>query len=117
MPRRSGWPDTLTPTAFQILMALADADRHGLGIVDEITARTEGEVKLGPGALYGTIKRLREAGFIAESKDGPDPTADDPRRRYYGITPAGRESLVREARRLEVLVHAARGKSILKSAE
>ena len=64
MTRRSDWPDSLTPAAFRILLALADEDRHGLGIVEEIDVRTGGEVKLGPGSLYGTIKRLRDVGFI-----------------------------------------------------
>ena len=83
MARRSDWPDTLTPAAFQILMALADEDRHGLGIMDEVEHRTGGETQLGPGTLYGTIKRLREAGFIEEAPGPSDPSGDDPRRRYY----------------------------------
>jgi DNA-binding PadR family transcriptional regulator len=98
-------------------LALADEDRHGLGIVEEIHVRTGGEVKLGPGSLYGTIKRLREVGYIAEAPSGPDPADDDPRRRYYTINPAGREALAREARRMEVMVHVARSKAILDSRE
>jgi DNA-binding PadR family transcriptional regulator len=117
MPRRSDWPDSLTPTAFQILLALADEDRHGLGIVDEIDVRTGGEIKLGPGSLYGTIKRLREVGFIIETRDVPNPSNDDPRRRYYAITPVGREALAREARRMEVMIHMVRSKAILHSGE
>jgi DNA-binding PadR family transcriptional regulator len=117
MSRRSDWPDSLTPAAFQILLALADEDRHGLGIVDEIESRTGGEVILGPGSLYGTIKRLRNVGFITETQDAPDPSNDDPRRRYYAITPPGREALAREARRMEVMVHMARSKAVLRSEE
>lgn len=117
MARRSDWPGTLTPAAFQILMAIADAARHGLGIVDEVKERTDGDVVLGPGSLYGTIKRLRAAGYIEEAEQAPDPGNDDPRRRYYAITAPGREALAREARRLEVMVHAARAKNILSSAE
>ena len=117
MARRSDWPDSLTPAAFHILLALADKNRHGLGIVDEIDARTGGEVTMGPGSLYGTIKRLRGVGFIAETAAIPDPSNDDPRRRYYAITPSGREALSREARRMEVMVHVARSKSILESEE
>jgi DNA-binding PadR family transcriptional regulator len=117
MPRRPEPPDALTPTALQILMALADQDRHGLGIVDEVEGRTRGEVKLGPGSLYGTIKRLREVGFIQEAPQAPDPEDDDPRRRYYAITPSGREALAREVRRMEALVHVARSKAVLDSAE
>ena len=59
MPRHKELPESLTPAAFQILMALADEARHGLGIVDEVAERTEGAVRLGPGTLYGTIKKLR----------------------------------------------------------
>jgi len=117
MPRRSDWPDSLTPAAFQILMALADEDRHGLGIVDEVEARTGGEVRLGPGSLYGTIKRLREVGFINEASRDPAPSDQDPRRRYYSITPSGREALAREARRMEVMVHVARSKAVLDRVE
>jgi DNA-binding PadR family transcriptional regulator len=117
MPRRSDWPDSLTPAAFQILLALADEDRHGLGIADEIDVRTGGEFRLGPGSLYGTIKRLRDVGFIQETREAPDPSNDDPRRRYYAITPPGREALAREARRMEVMIHMARSKAILDSGE
>ena len=117
MARKSDWPDTLTPAAFQILMAIADEARHGLGIVEEVKDRTGGDVTLGPGSLYGTIKRLRETGLIQEAKAVPDPSDDDPRRRYYAITPSGREALAREARRLEVMVQAARAKNILKQEE
>jgi DNA-binding PadR family transcriptional regulator len=107
----------LTPAAINILMALADTDRHGLGIVDEIELRTGGEVVLGPGTLYGTIKRLRGAGYITEAPQAPDPSDDDSRRRYYAITPPGREALAREARRMELMVHVARLKSILDPGE
>ena len=113
MPRRSDWPESLTPSAFQILLALADEDRHGLGIAEEIETRTEGELLIGPGSLYGTIKRLRAVGFIADAEKAPDPSDHDPRRRYYAITPSGREALTREARRMEVMLHTARSKAIL----
>jgi len=115
MPRRSDWPDSLTPAAFQILLALADEDRHGLGIVDEVESRTGGGVALGPGSLYGTIKRLRESGLIDTADGGPSPGPDDPRRRYYAITPRGRDALAREAQRLEMMVRAARAKAVLKA--
>jgi len=98
-------------------MALADANRHGLGIVEEVEGRTHGEVQLGPGTLYGTIKRLREAKLIGEASQAPDPSDDDPRRRYYRITPSGREALAREARRMEIMVHVARSKAVLDEVE
>lgn len=116
MPRRSDWPESLTPAAFQILLSLADEDRHGLGIMDEVEGRTAGDVALGPGSLYGTIKRLREVGFVDESRGRRDPGGrDDPRRRYYAITPRGRDALAREARRLEMMVRAARAKAVLEA--
>ncbi len=114
MPRRSDWPDSLTPAAFQILLALADEDRHGLGIMDEVEGRTAGDVALGPGSLYGTIKRLRESGYIDAADRRPDPHVDDPRRRYYRITPRGRDALAQEAQRLELMVRAARAKAVLR---
>ena len=120
MTRKSDWPNTLTPAAVHILLALADEDRHGLGIVDEVERRTGGEVKLGPGTLYGTIKRLRVAGLIEEPADPAtpaDPAQGDTRRRYYRITSAGREALQTEARRLERLVLTARQKAVLEPVE
>ena len=80
----------LKPTWFHILLALADEERHGLGIVEEVERRSDGEVKLGPGTLYGTIKRMRRAGLIEEAADGEE---RDTRRRYYAITRAGRSAL------------------------
>jgi DNA-binding PadR family transcriptional regulator len=113
MPRRSKWPDSLTPAALHILLALADEDRHGLGIVDEVAARTGGRVHLGPGVLYGTIRRLHLAKLIDESS--PDSATDDrdPRRRYYHITEAGSAALRREVRHLDALLGVARAKAVL----
>jgi DNA-binding PadR family transcriptional regulator len=113
MPRNRDLPHTLTPAAFQILLALADEPRHGLGIVEEVEARSEGAVSLGPGTLYGTIKKLRAAGFIQEADGGPDPEDQDPRRRYYALTARGREAAAREARRMELMVRTARSKALL----
>jgi DNA-binding PadR family transcriptional regulator len=110
MARTSRWPDTLTPAAVHILLALADEERHGLGIVDEVERRSDGEVKLGPGTLYGTIKRMRRAGLIEETADVEK---RDPRRRYYAITGAGRNALRTEARRLERIVLTAHQKAVL----
>ena len=110
MTRRSDWPDTLTPAAVHILLALGDEDRHGLGIVDEVERRTRGDMKLGPGTLYGTIKRMRSAGLIEEP---PEAKGDDPRRRYYRITPEGRTALRAEVQRMERFVLTARQKAVL----
>jgi DNA-binding PadR family transcriptional regulator len=98
---------------FQILLALADEERHGYAIMREVTARTNGQVQLGPGTLYGSIKRMVNAGLIAESDDRPDADLDDERRRYYRITPVGRQVAIAEARRMERLVGIARAKRLL----
>ena len=103
----------LTPATFHILLALADENRHGLGIVREVEHRTRGDVKLGPGLLYGSIKKLLGLGFIREPANRPAPELDDPRRRYYRITPAGRRVLRTEAARMERIVGVARSKQVL----
>jgi DNA-binding PadR family transcriptional regulator len=103
----------LTPVALNILLALADGERHGYGIMLEVRERTAGRVRLGPGTLYGAIKRLKEGGVIEESgQKRPDPTEapDDERRRYYRLTGFGAEVLAAEVERLEGLVRAARRK-------
>ena len=102
-----------TQATFHILLALADGDRHGLGIVHEVEGRTDGQVKLGPGLLYGSIKKLLHAGLIQEPDERPAPELDDPRRRYYRITEAGRRRLRTEAVRMERLVGVAREKHVL----
>jgi DNA-binding PadR family transcriptional regulator len=100
----------LTPVALNILLALADGERHGYGIMLEVRQRTGGRVRLGPGTLYGAIKRLKEGGVIEESRERPDPEADDERRRYYRLSGFGVEVLAAELERLEGLVRAARRK-------
>lgn len=106
----------LTPAVFEILLALADQDRHGYGIMREVERRTEGALKLGPGTLYGSIKRLLEAGFIKESGERPDPALDDDRRKYYRLTTQGRRVAIAEAYRLERQVRQAREKDLLPKA-
>jgi len=117
MARHTDLPDSLTPAAFHILMALADEARHGLGIVEEVEERTEGAVTLGPGTLYGTIKKLRDVGFIREAEPRPGSGTPDRRRRYYELTRSGRTAVSEEARRLEILVFAARAKALLGPSE
>jgi DNA-binding PadR family transcriptional regulator len=82
----------MTPAVLHILLSLSAEDRHGLGIAADVKAFTNGRLALGPGTLYGTIKRLLEAGQI-EDLGSPSPDEDDPRRRYYRITPKGRRAL------------------------
>ncbi len=103
----------LTPAVFNILLALMDGEKHGYAIMLEVEANTSGEVKMGPGTLYGSIKRMLEAGLIAESGDRPDPQLDDQRRRYYQLTASGRRSLKAEAERLARQVRIARTKQVL----
>ena len=78
----------LTPAVFHVLLALADGERHGYAIMQEVAESTGGRMKMGPGTLYGTIKRLLEARMIEESDERPDPDLDDERRRYYRLTAA-----------------------------
>jgi DNA-binding PadR family transcriptional regulator len=106
----------LTPAVFHILLALADGERHGYGVIKEVDARTEGRVRLGPGTLYGSIKRLLAEGMIEESGERPDPDLDDGRRRYYRLTKFGRRVAVAEAERLSRLVASARAKRLLSRA-
>ena len=103
----------LKPAVFHILVSLADADRHGYGIMQEVQVRTGGLVKLGPGTLYTAIKRLVMDGLIFECEGTG--AYDDERRRYYSITPLGREVIALEAKRLEELVDMARAKNLLSS--
>jgi len=103
----------LTPAMFHILLALADSERHGYDIMREVDERTEGKVKLGPGTLYGSIKRMLTDNLIEESDERPDPEMDDERRRYYRLSTFGHRVAVAEAERLARLVKAARSKKLL----
>ena len=102
----------LTPVALNVLLALADGERHGYGIMLEVRDRTGGTVRLGPGTLYGAIKRLKEGGVIEGSGERSEPgeALGDGRRRYYRLTGFGAEVLAAEVERLDGLVRAARRK-------
>ncbi len=114
MPARPSDPDAPLPVSeFQLLLALADGERHGYAIMQEVERRSEGNVKLGPGTLYGSIKRMVAAGLIEESDERPAAGRDDERRRYYRITTLGTRVATAEARRMERLVSAARAKRLL----
>jgi DNA-binding PadR family transcriptional regulator len=106
----------LTPAVFRILLALTDGEKHGYAIMREVEETTEGRVTLGPGTLYGAIKRLLTAGLIIETDERPDPALDDARRRYYELTDMGRRVAAAEAERLAFLVEAARRKKLLDTA-
>ena len=103
----------LTPAVFHVLLALADGERHGYAIMQEVAQQTDGQVRLGPGTLYGTIKRLIEAHLIEESDERPDPQLDDDRRRYYRLSGVGQRVVRAEARRYADMVKLARGKGLL----
>jgi DNA-binding PadR family transcriptional regulator len=103
----------LTPAVFHVLLALADSERHGYAIMQEVDGTTQGQIKMGPGTLYGTIKRLLEAQLIEESDRRPDPELDDERRRYYRLTGLGRRVLKAEAERYDQLAKLARRKRLL----
>ncbi len=107
----------LTPAVFHILLALVDGQRHGYGIVQEIAGRSGGTVRMGPGTLYGSIKRMLADGLIVETEQRPDPAIDDERRRYYQVTDLGYRVATAEARRLEQLVRVAHAKRLLPRSE
>ena len=103
----------LTPAVFHILLAIADEERHGYGIMKEVERTTDGQFQLGPGTLYGSIKRMLEQRLIEETDERPDPAMDDQRRRYYRMTPFGAKVLKAELQRLENLLAVAQSKRAL----
>jgi len=100
----------LKPVAFQILLSLADGEQHGYAITQEICGRTSARMTIEPGNLYRSIRMLIDDGLIEESDRRPAPDLDDERRRYYRVTPLGREVAVAETARLEALVVEAKRK-------
>jgi DNA-binding PadR family transcriptional regulator len=105
----------LPAAAFHILLAVSDRERHGYAIMQDVHARTGGRVRLGPGTLYGSIKRLLAEGLIEELDDRPDPDRDDVRRRYYRITRLGRKVATEESSRLAALLRHARAMGFAKT--
>ena len=100
----------LQPATFHILLAVAEEDRHGYAIIQDVEVRTEGELKLSAGTLYRSIQRMLEQGLLLETRERPAPEEDDERRRYYRITPLGTAVAKAEARRLTQLVRMARAR-------
>jgi DNA-binding PadR family transcriptional regulator len=90
----------LTPPVFHILLALAEEERHGYGIMQDVAQQTDGALELGPGTLYACLKRMLAAGLVEESDERPDPALDDERRRYYRMTTLGKRIVRAEAKRL-----------------
>ena len=103
----------LPPATFHILMALADEDRHGYAVIQDIAARTDGELKMSAGTLYRSIQRMQEQGLIVETRSRRAPEDDDERRRYYRITPFGLAVARAEAHRLTRMVKLARARGIV----
>lgn len=112
--RRQKHITPLNHAEFHILLALADRERHGYGIMQEVESRSDGTVRLGPGTLYGAIKRMLAAGLVEESEKRPVAKDDDERRRcYYRLTSLGRETAADEAGRLAALVRVAEAKRLV----
>lgn len=103
----------LTPAVFNILLALADGEKHGYAIMQEVREDTGGAIRLGPGTLYGSLDRLERADFVEESDERPAAKDDDERRRYYRLTDFGRRVLRAEVTRLQQSVAIARRKRVL----
>ncbi|MDH3605969.1 MAG: PadR family transcriptional regulator [Acidimicrobiia bacterium] len=102
----------LSPATTHIMLALADGEKHGYAIMREVERLTNDEVSMGPGTLYGSIKRMLGAGLIAETEERPDPDMDDERRRYYQLSGLGERVLSAETERLATLVRAADSKKV-----
>jgi DNA-binding PadR family transcriptional regulator len=109
-------PESFLPLprdTFQILVSLADRERHGYSVMRDVAERTNGAVRLSPSSLYAAIKRLLSQGLIEELQERPDPAHDDERRRYYRLTRTGRRVAMAEAKRLEHLLADARASGLL----
>ena len=103
----------LPPAVFHILIALADRDRHGYSIMQDVASRTEGKVQLSAGTLYSAIRRMLEQGLIEELAESPDPSSTDERRRYYRLTRFGKRVAAAEVGRLNTLVQQARATGLV----
>lgn len=109
-------PESFLPLhrdTFHILVSLADRDRHGYAVMQDVLERTQGKLRLSPSSLYASIRRLLEQGLLEELAERPDPSHDDERRRYYRLTRLGRDVAKAEARRLEQLLSDARATGLL----
>jgi DNA-binding PadR family transcriptional regulator len=111
-PRNHEHAQPLKPKVLHVLLALADGPRHGYSIMQEVAARTDGQVRIWPAAMYGLLRELEDAALIAESDKRP--SEDDERRRYFALTAHGKRMLGDEVRRLEAIVDLARASRALK---
>jgi DNA-binding PadR family transcriptional regulator len=105
-------PNSLSPAVFHILMSIAEEERHGYAIIQDVAASTAGELRLSPGTLYRSIQRMLEQGLIVESRRRPARELDDERRRYYRITPLGIATARAELRRMAHLVRLGRDRGL-----
>ena len=103
----------LTPAVYHILLALSDGEKHGYAIMKDVETQTQGSLKMGPGTLYGCIKRMLVSGLIEEAEERCDPELDDERRRYYRLTSLGTRVASAESERLAAAVAVARQKHVL----
>lgn len=94
----------LTPAVFHILLALSNGERHGYGIMKQVESDSQGNVSMGPGTLYGSLKRMLDSGLVMESDKRVDPQMDDERRIYYQITGVGTKALAAELERYKRIV-------------
>jgi DNA-binding PadR family transcriptional regulator len=104
----------LPPAVFHILIALADRERHGYSIMQDVVARTDGKVQLSAGTLYSSIRRMLEQGLIEELRESPDPSSTDERRRYYRLTRFGKRVAAAEVQRLSALLQQARATGLVR---
>lgn len=105
-------PPPLTPAVFHILLALSNGERHGYGIMKQVEADSQGKVTMGPGTLYGSLKRMLEAGLVEESDKRVDPEMDDERRIYYQITGVGAKTLAAELERYKRIMTVAQERNL-----
>ncbi len=112
--KQKQYKQTLTPSVFYILFALSNKERHGYQIMKQIEHDSDGKIKMGPGTLYGSIKRMIADGLIKEAYERPDPEFDDERRRYYRLTEFGRKQLLMELERYQNTVRLASKKNLIK---
>ena len=103
----------LTPAVFHILLALSSGERHGYGIMKQVEADSQGNVTMGPGTLYGSLKRMLDAGLVRESDKRIDPEMDDQRRIYYQMTSVGIQALAAELERYKRIVALAQERKLL----
>ncbi len=109
-------PESLLPlptATFHILVALADRDRHGYSILQDVATRTSGKVRLSAATLYSSIRRMLQQDLVTELRDSPDPDCQDERRRYYGLTAFGRSVALAEAQRLTAMLSQARATGLI----